>query len=160
MSSSMRDRCVAYPQAPPKKYHPVDRIHRRSKHTFFCSRGIIMHPATWERMMQDEEYARALQMDIAREAHEAEVARRGECAPAPVERAVDETGETESDENDEASPHLTLEELRAHRLRFFQLATPTRPTARCGATTKSGRSCRRYAAAGCNGRCSAHTDQA
>ena len=96
--------------------------------------------------MQDEEYERSLQLDIEREQREereAEMARQAE----------------EQDEQPEAEEPtcLTLEELRARRLRFFQ-PPPARPT-RCGAATRSGVPCRRYAAQGLHGRCPAHRTQ-
>ena len=113
-----------------------------------------MHPATWERMMQDEEYERALQTDIEREEREAEMARQAaNMAPCQVE------GAEEGDEEEEEGTCITLEELRARRLRFFEPPTSSKRTARCGASTKAGTPCRRFAAVGCNGLCVAHKTQ-
>ena len=110
--------------------------------------------------MQDEEYERALQMDIEREAREereAEMARRAEMAARQVEHQA-EKEEEEDDEDEETPTCLTLEELRARRLLFFQ-PTSTDLTARCGATTKAGTPCKRRPALGCHGRCKAHRAQ-
>ena len=95
-----------------------------------------MHPATIERILQDFEYERALEMDLARE-----------------EREEREEHKEHKDGDEENVVPLSLEELRAHRLRYFGQSTGK--CIRCNALTKRGLPCKRYATAK-NGRCGHH----
>lgn len=100
---------------------------------------------TLDRMMQDAEYERCLRADQERERLEEEAAR--------LQR---ETTEDDDDDDEQPEAPLTLDELRRRRMRFFGSEEPRR--ARCGATCKSGKRCKRFVAQG-RSACAAHTSR-
>lgn len=95
--------------------------------------------------MQEEEYQRALSEDIRREeeatARAAEEATKREREEAAAEREREEEAERE---REDALLHLSVEELRAHRLRIFDAAHPptTAVAPVCTRLTRSGQPCK------------------
>tara|TARA_B110000046_G_scaffold37201_1_gene40623 strand:- start:231 stop:575 length:345 start_codon:yes stop_codon:yes gene_type:complete len=91
--------------------------------------------------LQDEEYQRSLTEDIQRE--EEEVAAR-----AAEEAAARDAEEAAEREREDARLHLSVEDLRAHRLRIFEAAQPTTTAPVCTCLTRAGRACKLRAAPG------------
>lgn len=99
--------------------------------------------------LQDEEYQRSLTEDIQRE--EEEVAARAAeeaAARAAEEAAARDAEEAAEREREDARLHLSVEDLRAHRLRIFEAAQPTTTAPVCTCLTRAGRACKLRAAPG------------
>ena len=108
-----------------------------------------MHPFTEDRLKQEEEYQECLRVDQEREERE-----EREAINRAIAESLAEVVEAEVDEEslrEEEERPLTIEELRAVRMAYYE------PSVQCDAITLSGSRCKNVKIGKYNRFCKIHT---